>query len=169
MLLQDTMTGGLSALLLSGSGQSVTVTGTPTLGGTVGATRKVVGTRDLNGDGKPDILFQDSATGAISYWLLDNGAVTASGIIPTSGDVSNLKVVGQPDLNRDGKADILLQSASAPPRAKNPYGFVGKAGYYSDEESGLQLLGYRYYRTSVTLFSVSRSSQYRFKKRHATY
>ncbi|MBC7529549.1 MAG: hypothetical protein H7308_18640 [Chthonomonadaceae bacterium] len=67
-------------------------------------------------------------TGVISYWLLDNGAVTATGVIPTVGDVSNLKVVGQPDPNRDGKADILLQSASAPPRAKNPYGFVGRRG-----------------------------------------
>ena len=53
--------------------------------------------------------------------------------------------MGTPDLNRDGKADVLLQSASAPPRAKTPFGFVGKAGYYSDEESGLQLLGHRYY------------------------
>ncbi len=54
-------------------------------------------------------------------------------------------MVGTPDLNRDGRADVLLQSASAPPRAKTPFGFVGKAGYYSDEESGLQLLGHRYY------------------------
>ena len=59
--------------------------------------------------------------------------------------MSNWKVVGTPDLNRDGRADVLLQSASAPPRAKTPFGFVGKAGYYSDEESGLQLLGHRYY------------------------
>ena len=95
--------------------------------------------------------------------------MTATGVIPTLGDVSNLKVVGQPDLNRDGKADILLQSASAPPRAKNPYGFVGKAGYYSDEESGLQLLGHRYYRHAVTLFPVFRSSWYRFKKRYANH
>ena len=59
--------------------------------------------------------------------------------------MGNYGVVGQPDFNRDGKADVLLQSVSVPPRAKNPYGFVGKAGYYSDEESGLQLLGHRYY------------------------
>ncbi len=84
-------------------------------------------------------------TGAITYWLLNNSTVIATGVLPSFGDVSNWKVVGTPDLNRDGKADILLQSASAPPRAKNPFGFVGKAGYYSDEESGLQLLGHRYY------------------------
>ena len=84
-------------------------------------------------------------TGAITYWLLNNSTVIATGVLPSFGDVSNWKVVGTPDLNRDGKADVLLQSASAPPRAKTPFGFVGKAGYYSDEESGLQLLGHRYY------------------------
>ena len=69
-----------------------------------------MGTPDLNGDGKPDILFQDSATGAISYWLMNGTSVTTAGTLSISLSLINWKVVGTPDFNRDGKADVLLQS-----------------------------------------------------------
>ena len=144
VLLQDNASASLTTLLLTWSGTTPAITN-GSVSGTLSPTQKVVATADLDGDGKADVLFQDTNTGRLSYWLLNNSTVIATGVLPSFGDVSNWKVVGTPDLNRDGKADVLLQSASAPPRAKNPFGFVGKAGYYSDEESGLQLLGHRYY------------------------
>ena len=144
VLLQDNASASLTTLLLTWSGTTPAITN-GSVSGTLSPSQKVVSTADLDGDGKADVLFQDTNTGRLSYWLLNNSTVIATGVLPSYGDVSNWKVVGTPDLNRDGKADVLLQSASAPPRAKNPFGFVGKAGYYSDEESGLQLLGHRYY------------------------
>ncbi len=144
VLLQDNASASLTTLLLTWSGTTPAITN-GSVSGTLSPTQKVVATADLDGDGKADVLFQDTNTGRLSYWLLNNSTVIATGTLPSFGDVSNWKVVGTPDLNRDGRADILLQSASAPPRAKTPFGFVGKAGYYSDEESGLQLLGHRYY------------------------
>jgi hypothetical protein len=39
---------------------------------------RVVGSGDLNGDGKPDILFQNTG-GDLQYWLIDNFARTGIG------------------------------------------------------------------------------------------
>ena len=32
---------------------------------------RIVGTADFNGDGKPDILWRHSATGAVRIWYMD--------------------------------------------------------------------------------------------------
>ncbi|MBF0568351.1 MAG: VCBS repeat-containing protein [Nitrospirae bacterium] len=67
--------------------------------------------RDFNGDGKSDILWQNSATGAVVAWLM-NGAVTkSSGVVASSMD-SAWQIKGFEDFNGDGKGDMLWQNSS---------------------------------------------------------
>jgi hypothetical protein len=65
---------------------------------------------DFNGDGKADILWQNSATGQRIIWLM-NGTTHQStvslGTVPTQWSI-----VGSSDFNGDGKADILWQNSA---------------------------------------------------------
>src|SRR5207247_6590433 len=63
--------------------------------------------RDLNGDGRGDILIRDSGNGLVYGWLM-NGVAIAGGGYVLSAD-SGWSPVRIADLNGDGKADILLQ------------------------------------------------------------
>ena len=54
---------------------------------------KVVGTPDLNSDGRQDILMQDQTTGAIYFFLLRNGNIIVSSIL-TGGLPTEIKVTG---------------------------------------------------------------------------
>src|SRR5439155_1389283 len=62
---------------------------------------------DFNGDGKADILWQNSSTGQRVIWLM-NGTTHQStvnlGTVPTSWSIA-----GSSDFNGDAKADILWQ------------------------------------------------------------
>jgi hypothetical protein len=76
------------------------------------AAPKIVGVGDFNQDTKPDLVVQDQYTGNIQVWSM-NGidrsgapqATTPSGV--PDGD-PDWMVVGTPDLNDDGRPDLLL-------------------------------------------------------------
>src|SRR5437899_7852503 len=65
---------------------------------------------DFNGDGKADILWQNSSTGQRVIWLM-NGTTHQStvnlGTVPTSWSIA-----GSSDFNGDAKADIVWQNSS---------------------------------------------------------
>src|SRR5205809_6984231 len=75
----------------------------------------MVGTSDFNGDGKADILWQNTSTGQ-RVILLMNGTAPQSvvnlGTVPTSWSIAVSS-----DFNGDGKADILWQKISTGQRA----------------------------------------------------
>jgi hypothetical protein len=72
---------------------------------------KVVGAADLNGDGRPDLLFQNQRTSALVYWLMDGTSMTAVGFIsPSDPGGPDWAVVATPDFNGDGQADLLFQN-----------------------------------------------------------
>ncbi len=78
-----------------------------------GPNEKIVGLGDFNIDGKTDFVIQDQATTQIWVQLMD-GVTTISERTPTNPPTSpdgdpNWMVVGAPDLNRDGKGDLLFQ------------------------------------------------------------
>jgi hypothetical protein len=70
---------------------------------------RVVGVADMNGDGKPDLIWQHP-TGALSAWYL-NGVVYAGSIdVPFNDPAWKLRGVG--DYNRDGHPDLAFWNAS---------------------------------------------------------
>ncbi|BDI27967.1 hypothetical protein CCAX7_000180 [Capsulimonas corticalis] len=68
----------------------------------------VVGVADFNGDGMIDLLFQNSATGSLVAWYLNDLVVTETVAFPTPA--TGWKVVGVGDFNGDGKPDLAFQN-----------------------------------------------------------
>src|SRR5947207_4051214 len=64
---------------------------------------------DFNGDGKADILWQDTS-GSRALWLM-NGTTFGSSIF-LSSVATSWSSVGSGDFNGDGQADILWQNSS---------------------------------------------------------
>ena len=70
----------------------------------------IAGTADFNGDGKGDLLWRDSGTGAVAIWLMNGVQIAKSGNL---GVVStNWGVAGTGDFNGDGKSDVLWRNIS---------------------------------------------------------
>lgn len=68
---------------------------------------------DMNGDGKSDLIWQDSREGWIAVWLMDGVRLKHSlGLSPERISDTNWKIVGAGDINRDGKQDFLWQHAT---------------------------------------------------------
>jgi hypothetical protein len=69
---------------------------------------KIVGIADFNGDGNPDILWQNQTTGDVNIWLMEGLKIIRS---LAAGGVNdpNWRIVGTNDLNGDGKPDYLWQ------------------------------------------------------------
>jgi glucose/arabinose dehydrogenase len=83
-----------------------------------GSVFKIVGSpvkSDFNGDGKSDILWQNTSTGQRTIWIMNNTAHTSTvnlGTVATSWSMA-----GASDFNGDGKSDILWQNTSTGQRA----------------------------------------------------
>ena len=114
--------------LLDGSGNAINFTTGTGLkpgsgflyGGGLGDWR-VVATADINGDGIPDLVFQNSA-GQIYNWLLDGSGnainfTTGTGLKPGSGflyggGLGDWRVVATADINGDGIPDLVFQNSA---------------------------------------------------------
>ncbi len=77
-------------------------------------TTTIVPTPDFNGDGKPDLVFQNQTNGQMYAWFMGgaNGTVLAgqSALPPTT---TNWAVVSKDDFSGDGKSDLLWQDPAA--------------------------------------------------------
>nr|MBA3965254.1 FG-GAP repeat protein [Nitrospirales bacterium] len=66
---------------------------------------------DFNKDGKSDIVWRNTSTGASSVWLM-NGVNIASTGFPGGASLA-WKIAGVGDLNGDGKADLVWRNTSS--------------------------------------------------------
>jgi hypothetical protein len=80
------------------------------VGGNPGPLWRTVGTGDFNGDGKSDILFQQTS-GSVGIWELDGtNVIGGSGTLVGSNPGPSWQVKSTGDYNNDGYSDILFQS-----------------------------------------------------------
>jgi len=71
----------------------------------------IASTGDLNADGYGDIAVQNSATGALAVWQMNNGTIPPSGTaLPNPGPSWQLKATG--DFNGDKTSDLLWQNVN---------------------------------------------------------
>jgi hypothetical protein len=67
---------------------------------------------DFNGDGKTDILLQNTS-GTVAEWLMNGSAISSQPSIGAIPPGSGWSVIGTGDFNGDGKTDILLQNSTS--------------------------------------------------------
>jgi hypothetical protein len=82
------------------------------LPGPGGSGWKIVGVGDFDGDGNPDVLWQNT-DGTPGIWFLNGTKVVQ--MVGLSNPGSSWKIVGVGDFNGDGKSDILWQATDGTP------------------------------------------------------
>jgi len=64
---------------------------------------------DFNGDGKPDLLFQD-ANAFVAFWSMDKENLLTAGLFsPNNSGDPNWRIVSSGNFNGDTKTDLLFQ------------------------------------------------------------
>ena len=82
--------------------------------GRVGLNWRAAGTADVNGDTKPDIVWQEESTGVLFAWFMDGVNRTGYTYFSIAGPADpEWRVVSVADLSGDGKADLIWQHASS--------------------------------------------------------
>src|SRR5262249_14556184 len=71
------------------------------------AALRLAGVGDFNGDGHPDLLFENASTGELSYWQLHSGQYVRSQYLATLPAGWHVAAVG--DLDGQGTADLVLR------------------------------------------------------------
>lgn len=98
---------GWAQIWYLGGTQGVTLTGAANL--TQANPWHIVGVADFDGNGTPDVVWQDPVSGAVQVWYLGG----AGGNLPTgAANISNgnpWRVVSVADFNQDGHPDLLWQ------------------------------------------------------------
>ena len=66
--------------------------------------------RDINGDGKGDLVWQHATTGEVAVWLLNGTTIAGAGVV---GQISDLRwqIAGGGDVDGDGKRDVVWRHA----------------------------------------------------------
>ena len=88
-----------------------TVTGSTWICSTAIGDWKIVGVADMNGDGNPDLIFQNSYGQVVVWYLGSTGAVVSSGTI-YAGNLGDWRIANTADLNGDGNADLVFQNTA---------------------------------------------------------
>jgi len=116
-------TGQVGVYFFGGS-QGTTFLRSETIGSLSVTGWNAVGAADLNGDGHPDLLLQDSSTRQVMVAFLSGSsgtAVTATQVL-NSSDFRGWTAVGMQDMNGDGHPDLILTNDATGESIVNYYG-----------------------------------------------
>jgi FG-GAP-like repeat len=72
-------------------------------------------TKDFNGDGNADLVWENGSTGQRAIWFLKNGVFSSSILLPTVP--VQWHIVGVGDFKGDGNADLVWENSSTVQRA----------------------------------------------------
>jgi hypothetical protein len=107
VLLQDNVSGNAQILFLNvNAGEPIGQVDSAATVTSPGAGWKAISSGDFNGDGKSDILWQNTTSGNTEVYLMNGGAIATTGAALTPG--ANFKAIGSGDFNNDGKSDIVF-------------------------------------------------------------
>jgi hypothetical protein len=76
---------------------------------TIPSSWHILGTGDFNGDGKSDVLLENTS-GQVGIWLMNGTQIATAAIVGSM--TSDWHIVGVGDFNGDGKSDVLWQNAN---------------------------------------------------------
>jgi hypothetical protein len=113
LLWQDPVSGYAQIWYMGGS-QGTAIIGAATL--TKSNSWHIVGSADFNGDGVPDVLWQDPASGTVQVWYMGGDTPGEQGSrVMSAADLtaSSWHVVAIADFNRDGHPDVVFQSPAS--------------------------------------------------------
>ena len=79
-----------------------------------GPSWQIKGTGDFNGDGKSDILWQNT-DGTAAIWLMNGMNATAVGAVGPFNPGPSWHIEGTGDYDGDGRSDILWQADDGTP------------------------------------------------------
>ena len=113
LVFQNTATGDIARWSMNGT--NVTGYGPALASLGAGSPWQIVGAPDLDGDGNSDLLFWNSSTGEVSYWLcnLANTQVLSIGSDIAQVQDTSWHLVGTEDTNGDGSSDLIWWNADS--------------------------------------------------------
>jgi len=71
----------------------------------------IKGAGDINGDGRADLVWQQSTSGAAGVWLMQGATLISAVALPATSE--NWQIVGIGDFNGDGQQDLLWQNVKS--------------------------------------------------------
>jgi len=121
LVVQDPASGASQVWFLGGA-QNATVTGRANMRS--GASWRIVAVADFNGDGHPDLVWQDPATGSSQVWFMGGAqGTTLNSSVAITGPIS-WRMVSAADFNGDGHPDLVWQD---PATGRSQVWFMGGA------------------------------------------